>query len=270
MSLFDNIANSIGQQLSPVVSAVGANLLAGAIADIPSISNVLSGQTPIKLMGGVSLARAKQIFSKSAATEYSRKNLFFVSVANVTPLNLPFESIGSLIGDAKDLAGGFSAGSLFSTDTLANVASMAVPFLNWQNFDFNLFATEVSYSPVQLNHTTQHIGGAAFSNLDGRELVEMRITTLDDESGSLKNWFRKKAALMVMPGGIVGLPITYLLRIRVTHGFIEDDVAGASSAYYDEFVMKPVSIETDLSRRDDGLQELHMTFTQFDNFTQLT
>jgi hypothetical protein len=265
MGLFDSIANSIAQQTSPVVGLASNTLLAGGV---PTVQNVLDGP-PVQLMGGVSLKRAKQIFDKARHTKYARKNLWYISIANVSPLNLPFEAASSLAGLGQNLAGSFTSGDFFSVDTLATAASMAVPFLNWSNFDFNLFATDVSYSPVQMNHSTVHIGGAAFSNLDGKELVEVRITTLDDERGSIKSWFRKKASLMVMPGGAVGLPITYLLKVRVTHAFIDDEVAGANSAYYDEFVMKPTSIDTDLNRREDGMQELHLTFTQFDNFTKL-
>jgi hypothetical protein len=262
-SLFDNIANAVMQEVSPVVSSAAKSLLSGnggGSSSAQAIKASLAGLSNEKLalMGGISLARAKEIMLQSAGTSYAKKNLFYVSVANVSPLSLPFETVSAL-----------TSGDFFSVDTLANMASMAVSYLNWGSFDFNLFATEVSYSPVTLNGSTMHAGGAAFNILESREPVEMRITTLDDSVGSLKNWFRKKSNVMVLPGGALGLPISYLLKIRVTHSFIEDDADGAGDAYYDEFIMRPVSLDTDLSRREDGLQELHMTFTQFDNFTTM-
>lgn len=259
MGFFDNIANKVAQQIAPKVTLGGPSFAKPA----PTPAGLPVHLQPLSLLGGVSLAKARQIQQRVANTDYARKNLWFISVANVTPLNLPFEAAGAAMG-------AITSGDFFSVDTLASAASAGAAFLNWSNFDFNLFATDVSYAPVTLNSDSTHVGGAAFTTLTGRELVELRVTTLDDQNGTLKNWFRKKAALMVFPNGAIGLPITYLLKIRVTHGYISDEVDGIEAAYFDEFVMKPVSIDTDLSRREDGLQEIHMTFQQFDNFTQLT
>lgn len=173
------------------------------------------------LVGGITLAEARQRFDEFAAIDHAKKNLWHISVENL------------------------SAG--------------AAP-------DMNLFATEVSYAPIGLTGEAIRIGSGSFDKVDGSERVEMRITTLDDKDGTIKRWHADLTARAARPDGTFGLPIEYLVRITVTHAFIDE---GVGNAYVDTYVMRPGPMEYDHSRRDDALQELQFTMVQFDTFTSL-
>lgn len=129
---------------------------------------------------------------------------------------------------------------------------------------FNIFATEVEYSPFILTGDKRKVGGAVIDAVQGNEPTEMRITTLDDEQGTLKRWFARRHAMVVAKDGTVGVPASYAISIKVTHAFITEGTAG--NGYADKGLFRPVNMDVSLSRREDGLQELQMSFTQLDTF----
>lgn len=131
-------------------------------------------------------------------------------------------------------------------------------------FKFNLFTTDVSYAPYTITGDKQKIGAATVDLVTGGEPVELSMTTLDDEAGTLKDWFSQRAALAAHADGTVGLPIEYLLKIRVVHSFITPETAGG--AYKGTGYYRPGNLALSLSRRDDNLEELQMTFSQGDTF----
>ncbi len=110
------------------------------------------------------------------------------------------------------------------------------------------------------------IGSAFYDKVDGTERIEMRVTTYDDADGTIKRWFEDLRYKVAHPDGTFGLPIEYLVRFTITHASIME---GVGSAYTNTYVMRPGSIETDLSRRDHAMAEIPMTFVQFDPFTSL-
>ena len=128
--------------------------------------------------------------------------------------------------------------------------------------NFNIFATECDYSPYQITGEKYKVGTANVDGISGKEPIELRITTLDDESGSLKKWFRSHVMLTINFDGTRNLPALYALHIRILHSFITDDGDG----YELNGLFRPVSLEISLSRRDDALEELSMTFTEIDTF----
>jgi len=131
-----------------------------------------------------------------------------------------------------------------------------------------LLAIDVSYTPSALVGEKVAIGGAMMDRLTGSEAIELRITTMDDEVGTLKSWFDYKCALAAAQDGTFGLPGQYCVKIEVVHGLPDPEVRPASGREpYAMYVwMRPVSIEHELSRREQALAELTMTFTQFDSF----
>ncbi|MGS0741353.1 hypothetical protein ACVBEF_05915 [Glaciimonas sp. GG7] len=188
--------------------------------------------TPTPLLGGITPAEAKAIFDACSATRYAKKNLFLIEVTDLMPSTMD---------------------SLVSKLTAGDGASM-----------FNLFVTEVNYSPWTITGDKVRVGSGTIDSVNSLESVEMRITTLDDAVGTLKKWFESKAVAAARPDGTVGVPREYLVKIRVLHAFITDfsNRGGFESMLY----MRPASIEYDLSRRDDNVQEIQMTFSQFDSF----
>lgn len=246
-SLFAAIANRIAQEATLGLDSLPRRLLNKA------------GTVP--LMGGINLATARDTFLNSASVDFSKKGLWLLQITDISPLSLAnntVDSVGSM------MAGGFNV------DTLVTLGSLAASLgTQSRSVDFNLFATDVSYAPVQITGDAQKVGTASFSKPIGRELVEMRITTLDDRFGSLKKWAKLKSSLVALPNGTMGLPITYLLKVRIKHGFSADNLLLAENAYEDEFVMYVSNVEADLTRREDGFQDVQLTLTQFDTFTNL-
>lgn len=131
---------------------------------------------------------------------------------------------------------------------------------------FNLFATEVSYSPWTIGGEKRKIGGIAVDTVHSTEPMEMRITTMDDEVGTLKVWFKRMAEKTAHKDGTVGLPKDYLIKIKMTHSFIKPSFKSDDFPYRDEVLVRVANIDLESSRRDSAMQEITMTFTQHDNF----
>lgn len=136
--------------------------------------------------------------------------------------------------------------------------------------DINMFATDVSYSGFTAQGDAIQVGSGAFDVVTGSERREMRVTTLDNVHGDVKRWFRERHNAMCRSDGTFGLPIDYVFRVDVLHAFFDEKADGALNGFVDWFVMRPGSIDYEKSRRDDGLEEVQMTFTQWDTFATLT
>lgn len=133
----------------------------------------------------------------------------------------------------------------------------------------NMFVVDYSYSPFTVRGESVPIGAGSFDRVDGVEAVRLRITTMDDVGGSVKTWFKNLQVAMAPGDGTVGLPMDYLVRTTITHAFAHEDADNAGSAFIDSFIVRPEAIELEGSRREDGLQELQLSFVQFDTFTNL-
>lgn len=129
---------------------------------------------------------------------------------------------------------------------------------------FNLFATEVEYAPFTISGEKRKVGGAVVDSVQGSDPVELRLTTMDDQSGSLKKWFAAHHGAAAAEDGTVGVPASYAITIKVVHAFI---TRGSSRGGYEDIgLFRPANLEFSLSRREDGLQEAQMTFSQLDTF----
>lgn len=129
--------------------------------------------------------------------------------------------------------------------------------------NFNLFAIDASYSPCTLTGEKISIGSASMDKLTGSEAAELSITTMDDSVGTLKRWFDAKHAQAAHPDGTFGLPNDYLVSIEIFHA----TPTANANAYRFNAMMRTVAITHELSRREQAMQELQMTFTQFDTFS---
>ena len=256
MSLFDAIAGRVTANVSsrvPALSAVGKSLggaligklapkglagtlsramrgdIAGAVAD--GLTGFVTGKIAgaLKknpLLGGITLDEAARIADEIHATKYAKKNLWFIEVEDFNPPS-GYEDISHA---------------------------------------FNLFATDVSYPSWQLNSEGQPIGMIVMDRVSGSERVELRITTYDDTKGTIKGWFDAKCSKVAHQDGTVGLPSEYLIKLKIVHA-ATDEIGGALfGSYRETFVVRPTSLENELSRSEDGLQQVQMVFTQFDSF----
>ena len=109
---------------------------------------------------------------------------------------------------------------------------------------------------TEVSQLYEHPGGLALAR--GGAPEESRTITFD--STDLTIMIRIDANA----DGTVGVPMDYLVKIRVLHSFITDD--SNKGGYEDTFLMRPVSVSSSLSRREDAVQEVQLTFTQFDTF----
>lgn len=129
---------------------------------------------------------------------------------------------------------------------------------------FNMFATELEYGQFTITGEKRKVGGASVDIVNSAEPVELRLTTLDDQTGFIKTWFSTHCAATVAKDGTVGLPIDYAIRFRIVHGFITEN--SNFGGYEDIGNYRAGSAEFSLSRREDALQELQLSFVQLDTF----
>lgn len=182
--------------------------------------------TPSKMFGGISASEAKQLFLDWTGIELASNSLYLIEITDLSPIASFF--------------GGGNTGA------------------------FQLFTTSISYSPVGIPPDKQNIGSAVIDGVKNTEHVDLSLTTYDDSYGTLKRWFDAKAAAVAHSDGTIGLPIEYLVKIRILHSFFSDETN--RGGYEVSYLMRPVSIEHSLSREDGGKQQLQMQFTQFDTF----
>ena len=129
---------------------------------------------------------------------------------------------------------------------------------------FNMFATDLEYAPLTITGEKHRIGAASVDAVRSAEPIELRLTTMDDHSGFVKRWFEAHCAAVAAPDGTVGVPGDYAVRIKVVHAFI---TKGSNKGGYENIgLFRPANMELSLSRREDGLQEVQLTFTQMDTF----
>lgn len=128
----------------------------------------------------------------------------------------------------------------------------------------NLFATDVDLNPMNLSGDKQKIGGTFVDTPTGAEATEIRITTMDDKLGTIKNWFEGVSSLVVSADGTFGVPADYAVTISVLHGVVDGQVM--SNAFVNKGLYRPSNYEVQLSRREQAMQEVTLTFTQIDPF----
>ncbi|SEN72004.1 hypothetical protein, partial [Nitrosomonas marina] len=125
---------------------------------------------------------------------------------------------------------------------------------------FNMFATELDYAPYTITGEKKRVGGAAIDSVQGNEPVELRVTTMDNHYGVLKKWYIAHHNFTASNDGTVGLPYRYAIKFRIVHSFITE-ASIPYSAYEDIGWFRPSNIEYSLSRREDAMQEIQMTFS---------
>jgi hypothetical protein len=174
----------------------------------------------------MTLAQARETYEQLRDAQLARKNLFFIRVVDYNPP--PIE---------------YSDGALFTSL-------------------FNLFAVDVSYSPSTVTSEKIQLGAAVMDRITGVDPVELSVTTMDDSRGSLKRWFDAKVDQAAHSDGTFGLPCESWVDIECYHATPQ----AREDAYKIAVRMRPQNVQHDLSRRDNALSEVTMTFTQADTF----
>jgi len=133
---------------------------------------------------------------------------------------------------------------------------------------FNMFAYNLEFSPVTITGEKKQIGAAHVDLVNSADPIELTITTMDNEDGYIKLWFEKHGAACASSDGTVGLPADYAIKIRVIHGFIKkaSDKDGNTAGYKSEGWYRVGNMSLSLSRSEQALSEITMTFVQLDTF----
>lgn len=249
----------------------------GAVDDLLGLTDVRD--TATTLLGGLTLRQAQAIYDQSRSASVARKNLFFIRITDANPPAGAYQAappaqgglagliqsrvgpaIGAVVGGissaARTVAGALGApGLVGSPNSIAAIAASC----------FDLLALDVSYgSSIQGDHI--QVGAAFIDKATGTTPTEMQITTLDDERGTIKSWFDAKQNQVARGDGSFGLPAEYLVRIEVVHAIPSDQVPNENLAYRSVMRMRPQAIQLELSRRDQALAEIQLTFSEFDPF----
>ena len=127
--------------------------------------------------------------------------------------------------------------------------------------EFNLFCTDIERGFGEVSGGKVRAGSAVLDTLQQLEAGMVRITTFDDQSGTLKRWFLDHSAAQADRDGSFGVPADYAIEILLQHSFVGDSGGFTGKGWY-----RAQSCEVGLSRREDAMEELQMTFTQLDTF----
>jgi len=182
---------------------------------------------PAQLLGSLTIEKQRKQFAEAAMLRRSWKNLFHIRIDELRA--------------SKESPGG--AGPI------------------------NLLAVDVNFGAITMPGEAVPIGGANIDNLSGSDRTELRLTTYDDERGSIYRWFAAKADQAVRTDGTFGIPAEYLVVITVTQ-MTSTGEGDSKDRMRHRFLMRPSSAEVELSRRAAELQELALSFVEFDTFME--
>lgn len=235
------------------LAAVAARA-AFAVAD--KVGAALGGprSQPHPYLGGMSLREAQENAVNAIAYKLVKRKYFNVTVADYSELETV--SVSGVEGQAVLLP-----------------RVVVTPYSEPLHF----LALEVNYSDQQVTGDKRRIGGAQSDSVTSREPVEVQIVTYDKPDGVIKKAMRAKSKGAVHPDGTVGVPADYAVVVVIEHAFVKsDDVepnevpeegAEPRRSYVDRYLMRIAGVDFGgLSRRDDGLQEITITFQQLDTF----
>jgi hypothetical protein len=270
MSLFDTIAASLGKRASTFTSrastdgaitgavnmAVGKyapraynavralqrdDLAGAAIAGVDALRQAAGISSPLwnpyvanlyfqsmrnPLLGGITPEAASRMAEEVQSTAYSKKNLFFVEIRDWNP-PAGMEDISK---------------------------------------KFNMFAVDISLGARTITSEAKPIGMGSMDVVNGIDPSEIRVTTYDDANGTVKKWFEAKYKQIAHPDGTVGVPADYLIGFNVIQSAIDDEVMALFGGHKTEMILRPAGIETEMSRSEDNMEQVVMTFHKFDTF----
>ncbi|HEX8590649.1 hypothetical protein [Pseudomonas sp.] len=223
MSLLDSTLVQAAK--SSVSSISGTSMVTAIVGD--AFSTVFASQVTAgdkALMGGVSLAKAKQLWQSQYGLSFAKSNLWHLNITNVKTGIAP---------------------------------------------TVNLFAKGVQTTALSFGAESVEVGATSFAKPGNMAPKEYHVTTFDDLGGSIKGWAANLKLKMAPGDGTYGLPLSYLLRLTLTHGFIGTDAENSGGAHIDNAIVQLISAEYTNARDQDGLQEIELSFRQFDPCTNI-
>lgn len=300
MSLYDSVAASLSAQglLGSLHSGAGS-ALGGAVAGATSAmgGGKLAGAVAGKLGGMASNAAARLVNKHLSPQAQWAMNVGGGAVGDIMAGNLEGAGLRLLreggLEKLLSVAGGASAQSAYwgtptpvfggitpaearqileeaSEQRLAKknlfLVEVSSPLMGDVSQRLNMFCTELDYSPLAISGEKRKVGAASVDIVQSTDPTELRMTTLDDKLGTVKRWFESHCIAAAAADGTVGVPGVYAIKINIVHAFITQ---GSNWGGYKNIgLFRPANLEVSLSRREDALQELQMTFSQLDTFME--
>lgn len=248
------LANNIAQRASSMASSAASNALNSRIppalkrainAGTNSAAMLLNGDWEGAVTNILDSGIADKILGKLAGSNHmSKKSQLYGGISAADAKRIHGEAISTqrakknlfLLKISSELQGDFSQ-------------------------EFNLFCTDIEHSPLILVGDRAQVGASVVDLPSGNEVNEMRITTLDDRAGTIKMWMERQGAAVAARDGTMGVPAQYAVTITIEHAFI-----GETKGFETKGLFRAVTYESSLSRRDDALEEITLSFTQLDTF----
>lgn len=127
---------------------------------------------------------------------------------------------------------------------------------------FNLLCTSLSFTSFDIPSEAVQVGSIELDKPSANAKTVLNITVFDDEIGTIKRWAENKATMITASDGTFMPPAYYVFEVRIVFG---SNIA--NSAFYEQiYLMRVQTMPHELSRNDQGLEELQLTFTQVDTF----
>lgn len=144
-----------------------------------------------------------------------------------------------------------------------NDRSSAAPTSNGDRFSrFNLLATALSFTAFDIQGEAVPIGAVELDKPSASPRTVMNLTMLDDAYGTIKRWAEQKALMIAASDGTFLPPSHYVFDVRIVFG---TNIADAN--YYEQiYTMRVQTMPHELSRTEQGLEEIQLTFVQSDTF----
>jgi hypothetical protein len=259
VSLFDSVASSIGQSIGGNLGAMAGSIMGQAASKyVPSsVTRAVNAAGNIggKLLSGDLIGAGMGVLNSGVLGDLGG----FAGIAKQAAFWGGDTPMFANVSPAQAKA--IFKESVNTTFAQKNwfVLEVSSPLYGDISQRFNLFASDVEYSPTTVTAEKRKLGGTTVDSVQSSEPVELTITTLDNDAGFLKNWFNAHAHEAVHTDGTIGYPADYAVSIKVVHGYPFGD-------YEDIGLFRPQSMAISLSRKEDAMQELTMTFSQLDTF----
>lgn len=184
------------------------------------------------LNGGLSMADLQESVRSYLADHYHRKNYWYIEIEDANP---PDGADNSSI--------------------------------------INSYAVDLRYQKCALQGEAVAVGSVQFDAMSSSERAEISMTAFDDVYGSLEKWFAGKCSQVAASDGTFGVPGDYLLVMRIRRmavgpeGWVHSSTPGMANKnikWNDVFIVRPGTMDVEMSRREAALTELPMTFVQLD------
>lgn len=207
---------------------------------------------PNPLLGGYSRKETQKQAQLAFKTAYAKNNLFVVRLFDK---NYPY------------------------TKTITLNSEAGLPDSARHLWD--LLAIGVSFNPIAITGDAVKLGMLQGDSLQQSERVEVRMTLLDTAQGEIKRYLSAKKKQMISRDGTANPPKDYVLEMLIIHldqTIGRTKIGGKYIGIYDElelleksytkhrYQVRVSSLDIDLNKREDSLQELQVTFTEVDSF----